>query len=163
MYGWCRQAGLGPEDAGDAAQEVFRAVLTNLSFRRDRPGATFRGWLWTIARNKVADHRRRTAREAMATGGSDAQRRLADLQDQNTLEQDAPSEPNQLAGVVQQALARIRPEFMDSTWTALMRVTVAEVPAAEVASALGMTANAVRVAKCKILRRLRQELGDLDN
>jgi len=33
---------------------------------------------------------------------------------------------------------------------------------ADVAAALGLSANAVRVAKCKVLRRLREELGELE-
>jgi hypothetical protein len=34
-------------------------------------------------------------------------------------------------------------------------------PAVAIAAELGMTANAVRTAKCRVLSRLREELGDL--
>src|SRR5262245_30649124 len=50
---WCRQAGCPPTESEDVAQEVFAAVATGLgSFRRDRPGDTFRGWLRGITRNQ---------------------------------------------------------------------------------------------------------------
>ena len=42
-----------------------------------------------------------------------------------------------------------------------MRTTVDEQPSTAVAAELGMTANAVRMAKSRVLRRLREELGDL--
>jgi DNA-directed RNA polymerase specialized sigma24 family protein len=55
----------------------------------------------------------------------------------------------------------IRNEFEERTWQALWRTTVDGRSPAEVAGELNMTAGAVRVAKSRVLRRLRQELGDL--
>src|SRR5437879_4069636 len=80
VYHWCWRGNLGPEDAADVFQDVFRAVAEHLvDFRRDRPGDTFRGWLRTITRNKIRDHFRRLDGEARAAGGTDAQLRLHDL------------------------------------------------------------------------------------
>src|SRR5690349_2186455 len=60
VYHWCRRAGLRAEDSADLVQEVFRSVYSGLGgFRKDRPQDTFRGWLWTISRNKLRDHARR--------------------------------------------------------------------------------------------------------
>src|SRR3954468_20516933 len=56
IYGWARRAGLPAEDAADVTQEVFRAVVTAApQLRHGRPGDTFRGWLWTVTRNKLHD------------------------------------------------------------------------------------------------------------
>src|SRR5690349_18372378 len=72
-----------PEDAADVAQEVFRTVAARIQdFRRDRPGDTFRGWLWTITRHKIGDHLRRLQRQPSAAGGSDAQMGLLNLPEQ---------------------------------------------------------------------------------
>ena len=61
VYHWCRRSALSPEDAADVFQEVFRSVAEHIAgFRRDRAGATFRGWLRTITRNKINDHFRRS-------------------------------------------------------------------------------------------------------
>src|SRR5437867_2680850 len=46
VYGWCLRAGLRKEDAADIGQEVFAAVARKIqSFRHDRQGDSFRGWL----------------------------------------------------------------------------------------------------------------------
>jgi len=72
VEGWCRRAGLSAEDAADVRQEVFQEVARRISeFRRDRPGDSFRGWLYTTTRRRVLDHRRRAARQPRATGGTD--------------------------------------------------------------------------------------------
>jgi RNA polymerase sigma factor (sigma-70 family) len=70
VYGWCRRAGLSPDDAADVGQEVFRAVVTAVDgFRRDQPGDSFRGWLCTITQNKIRDHWRRGAAVRTRPGG----------------------------------------------------------------------------------------------
>src|SRR5439155_600682 len=80
VFRWCRRWDLRDQDIADVLQEVFQAVVAHIvQFRKERPGDTFRGWLWKIARNKVHDHFRRLGREAQGVGGSDALQRLARL------------------------------------------------------------------------------------
>ena len=80
LYEWCRRNGMQADDAADVAQDVFATVARKLeSFRRDRQGDSFRGWLWTIARSKINDHFRRLKGHAKAQGGTDAQVRLAEI------------------------------------------------------------------------------------
>src|SRR6476620_8484070 len=51
---WCTRGRVPADDVEDVAQEVLAAAAAGLaSFRRDRPGDTFRGWLRTITRNQV--------------------------------------------------------------------------------------------------------------
>jgi RNA polymerase sigma-70 factor (ECF subfamily) len=59
------------------------------------------------------------------------------------------------------ALGLIRPEFTDRTWQAFWRTAVDDQPAPDVGQELGMSAGAVRVAKCRVLQRLREELGEM--
>jgi RNA polymerase sigma-70 factor (ECF subfamily) len=80
VFQWCRGWDLREQDAADVFQEVFQAVATHIgTFRKEREGDTFRGWLRTITRNKVHDHFRRLGREPEGVGGTDAQARLAQL------------------------------------------------------------------------------------
>ncbi len=54
---WCRQQGVQAANAPDVMQGVFREVFRDIGrFRRKRPGDSFRGWLWTVTRNRIRDH-----------------------------------------------------------------------------------------------------------
>jgi len=59
-------------------------------------------------------------------------------------------------------LETIRDQFEPRTWDAFWRVVVDEQPVSDVARALTMRPGTVRVAKCRVLHRLRQELGDVE-
>src|SRR5262245_20130348 len=77
VYHWCRRWELREEDLADVFQEVFKALLVHIaSFRKDRPGDTFRGWLWRITRNKALDTFRRRQRGDEGAGGTEAWTRL---------------------------------------------------------------------------------------
>lgn len=62
---------------------------------------------------------------------------------------------------MKQTLELIRAEFEDRTWQAFWRVTVEDRQSGLVAEALEMTPGAVRQAKSRVLRRLREELSRL--
>jgi RNA polymerase sigma-70 factor (ECF subfamily) len=163
VYHWACRAGLQSADAADVVQEVFRSVVTNLpGFRRERPGDSFRGWLWTITQNKIRDLHRRGIHRVEAVGGTDAQQILMQVpQDSSSGSGDAfrtSGDPRLI-----HALGQIRLEFEDRTWRAFWGVVVEGRTAADVAAALGMSANAVYVARSRILRRLRDELGEPPN
>ena len=59
------------------------------------------------------------------------------------------------------ALEFIRDGFEDRTWQAFWKTVVEDRSAADAAAELGMTPGAVRVAKARVLQRLRKELRDL--
>jgi RNA polymerase sigma-70 factor, ECF subfamily len=159
---WCRRWGLQRHDTADVVQEVFRSVATHVSqFRKQRAHDTFRGWLRVITRNKVLDHFRRLGREPAGVGGTDAQRQWADIAAAPV--DDAADEQRDETRLFHRALELIRAEFAEHVWQAFWRTAVDGVPAPEVAAELGITAGAVRVAKSRVLRRLRTELGDLSS
>jgi RNA polymerase sigma-70 factor (ECF subfamily) len=166
---WCRRLGVVEQDVVDVLQDVFVAVSSNLSgFRKEQPQDTFRGWLSTITRNKVRDYYRRRADQPDAAGGTDASRRLSQLPDVATAVQDGDVVADDgdcrlaFSGVLSRALESIREEFHEPTWQAFWSVAVEGRAAADVASELGMQPGAVRVAKSRILARLRRELGDIE-
>jgi RNA polymerase sigma-70 factor (ECF subfamily) len=161
VYRWCRSWGLQDPDAADVVQEVFRSVAVSLDhFQKEAPTDSFQGWLWGITRNKLRDHFRSQETNPAAAGGSDAQRQL--LQVPEALPSSAANSPQADAMLVQRALALIRVEFEERTWRAFWRSAVDGQAANDIARELGMTARAVRQAKYRVLRRLRQELGDVD-
>lgn len=164
VYAWCRRAGLQRADAKDLAQEVFWVVARNLAaFRRIEGKGSFRGWLWGITRNKIADHFRRLAAHPQAQGGTDAQQAMAQVADQVPSDTDATSDPADHQRLARRAMELARAGVEDRTWKAFWRVVVDGQPAAEVAAELGVTIKAVYEAKYRLVKRLREELGDLMN
>ena len=61
----------------------------------------------------------------------------------------------------QQAVQAARAEFPDRVWQMFWRLTADGRPAPQVAEEFGMTPAAVRQAKSRVLRRLKQLVGDL--
>jgi len=160
LYHWCRRWKLQEEDLADVFQEVFQALILNIGeFRREKQSDTFRGWLRTITRNKVLDHFRKHAREV--EGGSDANRRFSQLAAPDDPGTD-PEEAAELQRLFHRGLELIRPEFEERTWKAFWRTGVDGRVPQEVAAELSMTPGAVRVAKSRVLQRLREELGDAE-
>lgn len=157
---WCHGWGIRATDADDIKQEVFQSVTTGLqSFRRDRPGDTFRGWLRVIAHRKVMDFCRRQQRQPSATGGSDAHRRLLQLPEPE--DSDVRDPPQEVLQLHHRALELVRTQFENHTWQAFWRCAVEGQLPVDVARELGMTPAAVRKSKSRVLHRLKRELGDL--
>lgn len=158
---WCRKWALQADDVSDISQEVFAAVARGIEkFRRDRPGDSFRGWLWGITSNKVKDHYRRLNRNAQPAGGSTANAALLQLpevlpHDEDEESLSAPDSP------LNRALELIRIEFEDRTWQAFWAVAVDGRVPADVAADFGMERMAVYKAKSRVMAKLRAELDGL--
>jgi RNA polymerase sigma-70 factor (ECF subfamily) len=156
---WLRRVpGLGDE-AEDLAQEVFLVLARELPrFERRREGS-FRAWLRTITVNKARNfgkqrNRRPTVRLDLTDGFLD---QMADPESDLAREWDREHDEH----VVQKILAAVQPDFHPSTWEAFQRFALEGLPAARVAVELGLSENAVLLAKSRVVRRLREEAGDL--
>jgi len=168
VYSWARRTGLQPHDAADVTQETFAAVSTRLAaYDAEQPGATFRGWLWTITRNKAADLVRNCQLQPAARGGST---NLANL---NAVTAKAPESvginsnlSSEIASdqqeIVRRALAILRSSFEPTTWQAFWRTVVDGCTPDEVAEELSLSRWAVYKARSRVLHRLRGELDGLE-
>ncbi len=157
LRGWLTRLGVPSADHDDLIQEVLMVVVREVAdFERRRPGA-FRGWLRTILGNRVRDYFRARSSHAVATGGTDAGARLEELADpESALSRLWDREHDE--HVAARALARVRVDFTEVTWEAFTRHALDGRPAQEVADELGISLNAVLIAKSRVLRRLRAEL-----
>ena len=161
VYRWCRRWELRDQDIADILQDVFQAVATHIAtFRKEQAGDTFRGWLRTIAHSKVQDHFRRMGREPGGVGGTDAQIRLASLPAARAVDDEDSHEQTAERLLLRRGLDLIREEFEERTWKAFWSTAVEGRDTKDVALDLGMTPGAVRVAKSRVLHRLRAELGE---
>lgn len=160
---WCRQATVSASDIDDVVQEIFLSIARELpQFRYDRPGDSFRGWIRVITRRRVADYYRRLSGRPSAEGGTTACRRLNEVVDPVAACFDGdPEADSEDASIVCRSLELIRNDFHPSTWTAFWRTAIENIPTAEVAEQLQMSQSAIRMARSRVLNRLRQELAGL--
>lgn len=153
-----RIPGLGDESA-DLAQEVLVVVFREVSrFERQRE-SSFRAWLRQITVNKVRGYRRKRRSEPLV--GLDPAdgflERLTDPDGNLAREWDRDHDRH----VVETLLAVVQGDFNPTTWEAFRRFGVDGEPAGRVAEELKLSENAVILAKSRVLRRLREEAGDL--
>ncbi|HUG90637.1 MAG TPA: RNA polymerase sigma factor, partial [Planctomycetaceae bacterium] len=168
VYHWCRRRHVPEQDIADVFQDVFQSAAAHIvTFRHTQPGDTFRGWLRTITSHKVVDYFRRQSREPRGAGGTEAHLRWAQVEDAaadgvaGPSDDGADGEAALEADLLARALEEIRGEFHDRTWRAFWRVVVDGLTPAEAGQELAMRPGTVRVAKSRVLHRLRLELGDL--
>jgi RNA polymerase sigma-70 factor (ECF subfamily) len=145
-------------EADDLAQEVFVVLVRELPrFERQREGS-FRTWLRQVTVNKLRSYRRKRHRrpvvgldpaEAFLDGLADPRSELAREWDQDHDRH-----------VFQKLLAVVQSEFSATTWEAFRRFAMDGQPAADVATQLNLSINAVLQAKSRVLKRLRAEAGE---
>lgn len=160
---WCNRFRASPEVTADCIQDVFSSVARALdTYQASGTSGAFRGWLWIITRNKLRDAARRNARHAAATGGSTALGILHQVPELAELPSDDPSDMEDVQSLMRRAIEQIEQCFESRTWQAFWRTTVDGIATSVVARELDLAPASVRQARSRVLRRLRQQLGDLD-
>jgi RNA polymerase sigma-70 factor (ECF subfamily) len=163
IYSWCRTRWrLQPQEGAELLQDVVTRVLESI---QDFRGGSFLAWLSAVTRSRVVNYFK--SNPAQAAGGSDAQRRLAEVADPHGAEPEEPAPATNLGaeamrGVLKRALEQVRKRASASSWQAFWQVTVEGRKPADVALDLGLSPNAVYIANSRILQRLRAELGALE-
>jgi RNA polymerase sigma-70 factor (ECF subfamily) len=143
-------------------QETFRALAASIGrFCREGGKNSFRGWLWGITRKQVANFRRRQKAWLVGTGGTEAQKQLAQLPEESEDEQSFVRPADERTLLLRRALGLLQAEVEPRTWQAFWRVVVEGQAPLQVAADLGLTTNAIYLLKARLLRRLRDEFGHL--
>jgi RNA polymerase sigma-70 factor (ECF subfamily) len=177
IYGWARGCGCQSADAADVMQDSLASMASALSrFDHQQPGATFRGWLWTITRNKLRDRARR--QNDQGAGGTEANIRLqrvpAPADDSlsvgtpefNTSSVNAEEPPSELeadlASARIRALALLRDGFDPRSWRMFWETTVEGRDPAHVAEEMGVSRWAVYKARARVLQRLQAQMSGME-
>ena len=161
VYGFARKRGLQDADAADLMQEVLRSVARNAAkMEYDPARGTFRGWLFTVTRNKVYNFLNGQRNRPRATGDASAQERLDSIP-ARVEEVDDDWELEYQRRMSARAMDRVKGEFQASTWKAFWGTAVEGRGAQDVGTELKMTPGAVYVAKSRVLARLREEVQRL--
>jgi RNA polymerase sigma-70 factor (ECF subfamily) len=153
IYGFFRRQGLQDADAADLTQEVLARVSQGI--RRldyDPARGTFRGWLFTVVRNRW---RSWAARPQLP-------RENALLDDQPAPHEDREWENDYRRRLLAWAADQVRPTVAAATWQAFWATGIEGHGAAETARELGLSVAAVYMAKSRVLARLKEVLREAD-
>jgi RNA polymerase sigma-70 factor (ECF subfamily) len=159
IYQFLRRRGVQDADAADLTQEVFQSVARAAGkLAYDPRQGTFRGWLYTVTRNKLYDFLEKGRRHPAGSGDTASQRRLeaepADA-DKTLWGQEYERQ------LFHWAAEQVRGGFAEPTWQAFWQTAVEGRPAAEVAADLGLSVGAVYVAKSRVLARLLKTIEEV--
>jgi RNA polymerase sigma factor (sigma-70 family) len=161
VYGFARKHGLQDADAADLTQDTLRSVsgaVGRLDY--DPKRGSFRGWLFTVVRNKLRDFLSSPQRQCQGSGDTHFQDLL---EEQPSREQDLTAlwDREYERQVLAWAAEQIRGGFQDSTWQAFWQTTVEGKRGKEVAQALGISVAAVYLAKSRVMARLKEQIQRL--
>jgi RNA polymerase sigma factor (sigma-70 family) len=163
IYGYVRKRGLQDADAADLTQACLRQVAAWVGrLEYDPRTDTFRGWLFTIVRNKLRDFLDQPQRLYQGSG---------DSRIQWALENKAAPEPDEAGewereyqcGLLAWAAKQVRPQVQEATWQAFWQTAVEGKPGKEVAQNLGLTTAAVYLAKSRVMARLRALIREVQD
>src|SRR5262249_18507380 len=142
------------------------AVRRSLSGFERRQAGSFRAWLRKITLNKIRSlFRDRSKQPRPADSVVRESRQLAARWDDEAalpdLAEDEATLFEERRLLYRRGLELVRQNFSDRDWEAFQRVVLHEERVRDVAESLGMTPNALSLAKSRILRMLRQDFREL--
>jgi RNA polymerase sigma-70 factor, ECF subfamily len=150
---WARPYVLQPADIDDVVQDVLAVLVRKLpQFVHSKNPGAFRAWLRSITVNRL---RAAWRLRRPVSGGDALLQQFRELEDSSSALSRSWDEEHD-RHVVTTLLDAIRLEFQPATWRAFELTIRDERGAMEVARELGLSVNAVLIAKSRILKRLRQ-------
>lgn len=161
VYRVLRRTGLQDADALEVLQELFLAVNRNIGrWEHGAEHGSFRGWLRRVTRNLVVSWVRRQKRQ-VATSSLELDALLGSPPAADGPETDEFDRELRRA-LFHLASERVRAEVRPKTWQAFWEVAVSGNSVAQAAGKLEMTAGGVRVAKCRVIARLREVVAEME-
>src|SRR5262249_17521877 len=158
IYGFARKHGLQDADAADLTQDVLRAVSTAAKGLDYAPRlGSFRGWLFTVTRNKLRNFLASPRRQEQGSGDTAAQNLLNEVPAREE-DQAALWEQEYEQQLFAWAVEQVRGSFSESTWQAFWLTAVEGKRGKEAAQELGMSVAAVYLAKGRVMTRLKEQI-----
>jgi len=146
IYRYCFNQVRDPDVANDLTAQVFVRAIERLHQYRPRHGATFRSWLFTIARNIVIDQWRRYRPTRAIEGVLDI------IRSDDPGPEEIAVHRSQMADV-RHAVERLPDRYRDIVWLRLAGLTTTEI-----ALALNITEPAMKSAQTRAYKQLRDIL-----
>lgn len=156
---WLSREGLQQADIDDLKQEVLSTLVREIdAFHHNGRVGAFRCWLRRIVSNRVNRLWQKKSREQKNVSPVNLEQMALQLEDDSSrLSLVWDQFHNEF--VLHRLLRQIRPRFSETHMQAFEKISIEGKCVATVASELGMTTGAVRVAQHRILKALREIAG----
>lgn len=159
VQAWCRQAGLTSDDAEELANDILLEVADRLLTFQYDPNRSFRGWLFTVTRWRLADEFRRRHPKAMPELlGGRAEDLVGPAEDAEPLS----SELRHLLDASALAQARVQSRINSRNWQLFSAVVMDNTPLSEAARMLGMSYTNAHKSLNRVSQMLREEGDQVD-
>ena len=155
VRGWLARFDVPVNDADDILQEVLGTLVRELpDFEHSGRRGAFRNYVRAIMSHRLQSYWRGRRNGRLP---SDVLEQLADPH--SALWSHWDREHDHM--IMNRLMQLVEPEFASTTWNSFRKVVLDGTKPALVAAELGISVNAVLIAKSRVLRRLREESHDL--
>jgi RNA polymerase sigma factor (sigma-70 family) len=158
IHGLALKAGLNATEAEEALQETLVSVAREMpGFRYDSAKGSFKGWLFQIARRRVADQFRKRERQQRheLIPASD----IAEYADPASESLGQAWEEEWRRNLVQLAMERVKTKVSPGQWQMFDLATLQEWPTDRICTLLGVNAAQLYMARMRVGRMLKAEVG----
>ncbi len=158
IHAFARKHGLQDADAADLTQDVLGIVARSIrKLEYDPRRGAFRGWLFTIVRNRVRNFL--TRRRPYEQGSGDTGTHNLLLEQPDSFEDcDAVWEKEYQRQLFACAAKQVQPRIQDRAWQAFWQTAVEGRSAQDVAERLNMKVAAVYLAKSRVMAQLKEQI-----
>src|SRR5262245_318796 len=158
VYRLLRQRGLQDADAREVMQDLLLAVHRVIDrWNPAKERGSFGGWLRRVVRNLVINWLQHQRRRPAASGDTGVHA-LLDMLPAPDGPETAEFDQAVRRAAFHRAADAVRGEVQPQTWQAFWETAVVGTSPADAAAKLGMTPGAVRVAKYRVLARIRAQV-----
>ena len=158
---WMRKKGVPDRDIDDVLSESWKSIYEGIgNFDRGSGKGTFRGWLRTIVERRAIDYFRKQKRiDVEVSGGTEEilNQATAPVQKSADAIEDEEAALNEVRA---RAMELVKGKTKQKTWDMFWMSAVDNVPTADIAAEFGVSSAAVRVAKQRVTKRLKDALRD---
>ena len=158
---WMRKKGVPDSDVDDVLSESWESIYKGIgNFDRGSGKGTFRGWLRTIVeRRAIVYFRKQKRANVEVSGGTEDIINLATAPVQKSADA-IEDEEAALNEVRARAMELVKGKTKQKTWDMFWMSAVDNVPTADIAAEFGVSSAAVRVAKQRVTKRLKEAMRD---
>lgn len=155
IFAFAKSMGLSAADAEDVAQETilqFLRLYRDNRFQREKGHLSH--WIFGVARNVIRDFIKKKPKEYRVSDQGGRTSFWDSIQDDKATLHTWTTQWQRI--VLSRCLMRVRNEVDEKTYRAFEMYAMAQQPVQQVCNQLDMTANAVYIAKNRVLTKIRE-------